>query len=405
MALLDGKRILLGVTGSIACYKAADLASKLTQAGAEVDVILTAGALEFVRPLTFQSVTGRQAYTEEDLWGSRGHVTHIGLGHQADLFVIAPATANTIARLAHGMADNLLSLTALAARCPLLVAPAMDGGMYEHPATQANVDMLRSRGVRIAGPASGHLASGQTGLGRMLEPQELIGYIRQALAQDGPLAGRQVLVTAGGTQEAIDPVRFISNRSSGKQGYALAQAALDLGAQVTLISGPVSLAAPIGARRIDVRTAQQMEKAVLEHAQSADILLMAAAVADFRPARAAGDKIKKAQGVPVVELEPTTDILAAVARQKAGSGRPIVVIGFAAESRDLLDNARAKLESKQLDLIAANDITAPDAGFEAETNRVILIDAPGSQEPLPLLNKQAVAEIILRRAINLLADK
>lgn len=288
MALLDGKRILLGVTGSIACYKAADLASKLTQAGAEVDVILTAGALEFVRPLTFQSVTGRQAYTEEDLWGSRGHVTHIGLGHQADLFVIAPATANTIARLAHGMADNLLSLTALAARCPLLVAPAMDGGMYEHPATQANVDMLRSRGVRIAGPASGHLASGQTGLGRMLEPQELIGYIRQALAQDGPLAGRQVLVTAGGTQEAIDPVRFISNRSSGKQGYALAQAALDLGAQVTLISGPVSLAAPIGARRIDVRTAQQMEKAVLEHAQSADILLMAAAVADFRPARRRG---------------------------------------------------------------------------------------------------------------------
>jgi phosphopantothenoylcysteine decarboxylase/phosphopantothenate--cysteine ligase len=405
ISILDGKRILLGVTGSIACYKAADLASKLTQSGADVEVILTPAALEFVTPLTFQSVTGRQAYTEQDLWGRQGHVTHIGLGQRADLFVIAPATANTLARLAHGLADNLLSVTALAARCPLMVAPAMDGGMYEHPATQANVETLRGRGVLFAGPAAGHLASGQTGLGRMIEPQQLIGHIRQALARTGPLAGRTVLVTAGGTQEPIDPVRFITNRSSGKQGFALAQAAIDLGAEVTLICGPVSLDTPIGAQRIDIQTAAEMEAAVLEHILAVDILIMAAAVADFRPARPAEDKIKKYQGTPAIQLEQTTDILAAIANQKPHSGRPLVAVGFAAESRDLLANARAKLESKQLDLIAANDITAPDAGFEAETNRVILLDASGSQEPLPLMSKQAVGEIILRRAATLLADK
>ena len=405
MSILNEKRILLAVTGSIACYKAADLASKLAQAGAEVDVILTDSAQQFITPLTFQSVTGRPAYTDADLWGSRGHVTHVGLGNQADLLVIAPATANTLAKLAHGLADNLLSVTALAARCPLLIAPAMDGGMYEHPANQANVETLRSRGAFIAGPAAGHLASGQTGVGRMLEPQQLIGHIRLALAQDGPLAGRNVLVTAGGTQEPVDPVRFISNRSSGKQGFALAQAALDLGAEVTLISGPTSLDTPVGAQRFDVQTAAEMESVVLEHATAADILIMAAAVADFRPASRAAEKIKKEQGPPTIELEQTTDILSAVARQRVNSGRPRVTIGFAAESQDLLDNARRKLDSKGLDLIAANDISAADAGFEVDTNRVVLLDSRGSRQSLPLLDKQAVAEVILQRAADLLAEK
>lgn len=405
MSLLEGKRILLGVTGSIACYKAADLASKLTQAGAEVDVILTAGAQEFVTPLTFQSVTGRLAYSDRELWGSRGHVTHVGLGHQADLLVIAPATANTLAKLAHGLADNLLSVTVLAARCPVLVAPAMDGGMYQHPATQANLETLRSRSVKVIGPAAGHLASGQTGVGRMVEPQQIFGHIQQALAQDGPLAGRTVLVTAGGTQEALDPVRFISNRSSGKQGFALAQAALDLGAQVILITGPVSLETPLGAQRINVQSAAEMERAVLEHITAADVLIMAAAVADFKPAAASAEKIKKEQGPPLLQLQPTTDILKAVAGQKSSRGRPLVSIGFAAESQDLLVNARQKLESKGLDLIVANDITAADAGFEVDTNRVILLDHRGSQESLPLLEKQAVAEIILQWTVRLLAEK
>ena len=250
--LLQKKRILLGVTGSIACYKAADLASKLRQARADVDVILTDAATNFITPLTFQSVTGRRAYTEADLWGDEGHVLHIGLAQEADLLMIAPATANTLAKLAHGRADNLLTLTALAAECPLLVAPAMDGGMYSHPATQDNLQTLQARGVIIIGPAEGHLASGMEAVGRMVEPLELVGHIRLALGQDGPLAGRKVVVTAGGTREAIDPVRYIGNRSSGKQGFALAQAALDLGADVTLITGINNLETPVGSKRVDV---------------------------------------------------------------------------------------------------------------------------------------------------------
>ena len=262
--LLQGKRILLGVTGSIAAYKAAELASKLAQAGSQVDVILTESAARFITPLTFQSVTGRRAFLDSDLWGSEGHVLHIGLAQGADLLVIAPASANTLARLAAGMADNLLSLVALAAQCPLLLAPAMDGGMLAHPATQANLDILRQRGATILGPAEGHLASGLTGPGRMVEPLELLGYIRLALGRSGPLAGRRVIVTAGGTQEPLDPVRTLTNRSSGKQGFALAQAALDLGAQVTLISAPVSLDTPPGARRLEVTTAQEMLSCILD---------------------------------------------------------------------------------------------------------------------------------------------
>lgn len=403
MSILEGKNILLGVTGSIACYKAADLASKLTQAGANVDVILTQSALQFISPLTFQSVTGRYAYTDKDLWGNTGHVTHVGLGHQADIFVIAPATANTLAKLAHGIADNLLTVTALAAKCPLLVAPAMDGGMYQHPATQSNVADLQARGAVIAGPDTGHLASGQIGVGRMLEPGSLFGHIRQLLGRGGPLEGYQVLVTAGGTQEIIDPVRVITNRSSGKQGYAIAQMAIDMGAAVTLITTPVCLEPPVGVKRICVETAAQMEEAVLAEAGNSEILIMAAAVADFKPADPARVKLKKELGMPTIRLEKTSDILAMVAKQKEKTGWPKVTIGFAAESNDLLENAQKKLVGKRLDLIAANDITADDAGFGANTNRIVLLDTYGNQENLPLMEKERAAEIILNRAVKLLA--
>lgn len=393
---LEDKHILLGVTGSIACYKAADLASKLTQAGAQVDVILTQAATCFVSPLTFQSVTGRKAYTEDDLWGSEGHVLHIGLGKSADLLVIAPASANTLAKLAQGLADNLLSVTALAAPCPLLVAPAMDGGMFAHPATQANLETLRQRGTRVVGPAEGHLASGLVGVGRMVETAELLGHIRLALAHGGPLTGRTILVTAGGTQEPIDPVRTITNRSSGKQGFALAQAALDLGAEVLLVSAPVQLETPVGARRIEVRTAQEMLEAVLAELPRVDALIMAAAVADFRPAHPAGEKIKKEGGIPEIKLEAVPDILAKVAAVKAESGHPCVTVGFAAESKNLLENAHAKLTAKKLDLIAANDISATDAGFAVDTNRISLLRPDREPEALPLMSKEQVAQTILQ---------
>jgi phosphopantothenoylcysteine decarboxylase/phosphopantothenate--cysteine ligase len=402
----ENSTILLGVTGSIAAYKAAELASRLAQSGASVDVILTQSALQFITPLTFQSVTGRRAYTDADLWGSQGHVLHVSLGRSADLLVIAPASANTLAKLAHGLADNLLTVTALATRGALLVAPAMDGGMFEHPATQANLEILRQRGVRILGPAAGHLASGLVGTGRMLEPAELLGHIRLALASGGPLAGKKVVVTAGGTQEPIDPVRVIANRSSGKQGFALAQAALDLGAEVILISGPVHQLAPVGAQRVAVETAEQMLAAVLENIPQAEALVMAAAVADFRPADPAEQKIKREAGLPQVRLAANPDILKAVAASKAEHGWPQVSVGFAAESQDLLENARHKLESKRLDMIAANDISASDAGFSADTNRVTLLYARpvnGSQtEALPLLSKDEVAQIVMERIMTLL---
>jgi phosphopantothenoylcysteine decarboxylase/phosphopantothenate--cysteine ligase len=402
----ENRTILLGVTGSIAAYKAAELASRLAQNGANVDVILTQSALQFISALTFQSVTGRPAYTDSDLWGGQGHVLHVSLGRSADLLLIAPASANTLAKLAHGLADNLLTVTALAARGALLVAPAMDGGMYEHPATQANLEILRQRGAHILGPASGHLASGLFGAGRMLEPAELLGHIRLALASEGPLAGKKVVVTAGGTQEPIDPVRVIANRSSGKQGFALAQAALDLGAQVILISGPVHLPTPVGAQRVEVETAAQMQAAVLENIPQAEALVMAAAVADFRPADPAGQKIKREAGVPMVRLEANPDILKAVAAARAESGCPRVSVGFAAESQALLENARRKLESKRLDMIVANDISARDAGFSVDTNRVTLLYArpvKGSQaETLPLLSKDEVAQTVMERIVTLL---
>ncbi|MBI5292984.1 MAG: bifunctional phosphopantothenoylcysteine decarboxylase/phosphopantothenate--cysteine ligase CoaBC [Chloroflexi bacterium] len=400
--LFKNKRILLGVTGSIAAYKAADLASKLTQAGAEVDVILTDSAERFVTPLTFQSVTGRPVH--RDLWGSDAHVVHVGLSHGAQLFAIAPATANTLAKMAHGLADNLLTVSALAAPCPLLIAPAMDGGMFDHPATQANLKTLQARGAIIVGPAEGRMASGLSGKGRMVEPAELLGHIRLLLARGGPFTGRKIVVTAGGTQEAIDPVRFISNHSSGKQGFALAQAALDRGAQVTLIAGPNTLPVPAGASVVNVRSAAEMAEAVLAACADADVLIMAAAVADFRPETQAGQKIKRGglEGYSL-PLAKTVDILMAVAEQKERTGKPAVVAGFAAETQNVIDNAREKVIKKKLSLIVANDVSAKDSGFFVDTNRVTIVDAGGGAATLPLMSKAEVAEAVCERVERLLA--
>ncbi|MCB0101094.1 MAG: bifunctional phosphopantothenoylcysteine decarboxylase/phosphopantothenate--cysteine ligase CoaBC [Anaerolineales bacterium] len=400
MSILSGKHILLGVTGSIAAYKAADLASKLTQAGAQVDVILTNAAEKFVTPLTYQSVTGRKAYTDKDLWGDEAHVLHVNLGKTADLLVIAPCTADTMAKLAHGMADNLLTVTALAATCPILIAPAMDGGMFYHPATQANLQTLQTRSVLVAGPAAGHLASGLKGVGRMLEPIEILGHIRIALGKKGILAGKKIIVTAGGTQEAIDPVRVITNHSSGKQGYALAQAALDAGAKVTLITTPTALTPPVGAEVIRVKSVQDMLDALLN--ETADALIMAAAGADFRPVHVAKDKLKKRDGIPQIQLEAAPDILKALSSPNEGKKRFNVTVGFAAESRDLLANASEKLKSKGLDFIAANDISANDAGFAVETNRITLLFATGTPETLPLMSKHDAAEKIIEHVARLL---
>ena len=392
ITLLTGKRILLGVTGSIACYKAIDLASKLTQAGAEVDVILTEGAQKFVTPLTFRSVTGRPSYT--DMWSLDDHVRHVGLGETADLFVIAPVTAHTMAKLAHGLADNLLTVTALAARCPILVAPAMDGGMYEHAATQANVATLRERGIQFAGPAEGRMASGLAGLGRMVEANELLGFVRQAVAQGGPLAGRKVVVSTGPTREPLDPVRFISNRSTGKQGLAVAQAALDAGADVTIVHGPVFEPIPFGATAVSVQTTDQMGDAVLEAAKEADALFMVAAVADFRPNTQSDKKIKKTdeQWGLAIGLEVTLDILSAVKTQRDKSGFPRVVLGFAAETHNAFEYGRDKLLRKGLNFIAVNDVMDRGAGFEVDTNKVLLLSSAGVVEEIPLQSKTAVAE-------------
>jgi len=400
MSVFSGKHILLGVTGSIAGYKSADIASKLAQAGAQVDVLITGAGEKFVTPLTFQSVTGRRAYTEQDLWGNEAHVLHVSFGKTADLLVIAPCTAHTIAKLAHGLADNLLTVTALAAECPLVIAPAMDGGMYYHPTTQENVAKLKASGAIIVGPAEGHLASGLTGKGRMVEPAEIIGHLRIVLGRNGILAGKKIVITAGGTQEAIDPVRVITNHSSGKQGYALAQAALDSGADVCLITAPTALTPPVGARVIKVTSVQEMLNAVL--AESADALIMAAAAADFRPVQTAKDKLKKRDGIPQIKLEAAPDILGTVAGSQLRKKRFQVVAGFAAESRDLLENASEKLKSKKLDLIVANDISEDDAGFAVETNRVTLLFANGVRENLPLMSKVEVAEKIIEHISKLL---
>jgi len=379
-------------------YKVCTLASHLTQAGAQVDVIMTESATRFVAPLTFQALTGHPVYT--DLWsmpseGLPTHIAHVGLAHLANLLVIVPATANTLSKMASGLADDLLSTTALAARCPILAVPAMDVGMWDNPATQANGAVLKSRGVQFAGPTWGRMASGLEGEGRMLEPDEILGHIRRVMGQNGELRGRKVVVTAGPTREWLDPVRFISNPSSGRQGFAVAQAAVDQGADVVLVTGPTSLPTPIGVRRVDVTSAQEMANVVLPETAAADVLVMSAAVGDYRPVSTAPQKIKKTADGLTVHLARTVDILGAVAIRREETGYPRVVVGFAAESENIEENARDKLRSKSLDLIVANDITSRDAGFVSETNRVTIIAGDGGLHKLPLMSKTEVAEHLI----------
>ena len=394
---LTDKHVVLGVTGSIACYKALDLASKLMQAGALVNTIMSYGATQFVTPLAFRSITHRAVVTDSFDPDSEYSVEHVALAQQADVIVVAPATGHCIAKLALGVADDPLTTTIVAAKCPLVVAPAMDGNMYDHPATQANLATLQERGVVIAGPGTGRLASGLTGMGRLLETPELLGHISYAMGKNGDLAGKTVVGSAGGTMEPIDPVRVITNHSSGKMGYALAEAARDRGADVVLVTAPTSLPEPALMKVVQVRTAEQMGEAIQSHLKKADALIMAAAVADYRPTEAADQKIKKADDDLSISLAKTTDIL------KSAKG-DFVRVGFAAESQNLVENAKAKVGSKQLDLIVANDITAEGSGFGSDTNKVTLIDRDLAVEELPLLSKYDVSNRILDRVKRLFRD-
>ena len=394
---LAKKHVVLGVTGSIACYKALDLASKLVQAGALVDTIMSYGATQFVTPLAFRSITHRAVVTDSFDPDSEYSVEHVALAQQADVIVVAPATVHSIAKLALGLADDPLTTTIVAAKCPLVVAPAMDGNMYDHPATQANLATLKERGVVIAGPGTGRLASGLSGVGRLLETPELLGYISYALGKDGDLAGRTVVVSAGGTMEPIDPVRVITNHSSGKMGYALAEAARDRGADVVLVTAPTNLPNPALVNVVQVRTAEEMGDAIQDHLGKADALVMAAAVADYKPATAADQKIKKSDDDLNISLSKTADIL------KSAKGN-FVRVGFAAESQKLVENAKAKVGSKKLDLIVANDITAEGSGFGSDTNQVTLIDRDLKVEELPLLTKYDVSNRILDRIKDLFRD-
>lgn len=425
--LLAGKRVLLGVTGGIAAYKAADLCSKLAQTGAEVDVIMTEAATRFVTPLTFSALSNRPARV--DMWTSSGGepIPHVRMAAAADLVIVAPLSANTLAKLALGLADNLLTSTLLATpirddgpwtpddrhACegregvPWVLAPAMESHMWANPATQGHAATLRARGAILVGPGEGRLASGASGVGRMAEPAEILAAARLTLACRGPLAGRRVVITAGGTQEPLDPVRYITNASSGKMGVALAEAARDLGADVTLIHAPLAVALPYGVECVAVRTAVEMCDAVLACQADTDVLVGAAAVADFRPAEPAAQKIKKTPGQAglTIELVRNPDILAEVAARRADTGWPQVVIGFAAETQDLLSNAAAKLASKKLDIIVANDVTEPGSGFGSDDNRVTLLYAGGRSEALPAMPKTAVSWAVLQAISRLLAGR
>ncbi len=393
--MLANKTVVLGVTGSISVYKAVELASRLTQAGARVEVVMTRAATEFVTPLTFRTITGRPVVTEMFELASEFSIEHVALAEAADVVVIAPATANIIAKLAGGIADDMLCCTVLATKAPVILAPAMNVNMYQNQVTQDNLAKLRERGFTIVGPAYGRLASGKMGLGRLVDIEEISGVIEQVLGRGGDLAGRRIVVTAGGTQEPIDPVRYIGNRSSGKMGYAIAEAARDRGAEVVLISAPTSLPHPVGVEMVWVQTALQMQKAVEEAIARADALLMAAAVADYRPLSVAPQKIKKQTPALNLELVRTADILVQVKGD-------LVKVGFAAESENLAGNAKEKLEGKKLDLIVANDITDAESGFGVDTNRVVIIDRQGGVETLPLLLKREVADRILDKVVELL---
>ena len=393
--MLGNKTIVLGITGSIAAYKAAEIASQLTQAGAKVNVIMTKEAVQFISPVTFRAITGKSVVTEMFDLASEFSIEHVSLAEAADIVVVAPATANIIAKLAAGIADDMLCCTALATKAPVLIAPAMETNMYNNPVTQDNLSKLEARGFTIIGPASGWLASGKEGLGRLADIHDIIGSICQVLGRGGELASKHVVVTAGGTREPIDPIRYIGNRSSGKMGYALAEAARDRGAQVTLVTAPTPLPRPVGVEVVKVGTAQEMHQAVDNVTLQADVLIMAAAVADYRPIKTAKDKIKKGKTGLILELECTPDILGSIKGN-------LIKVGFAAESSNLVENAKLKLKQKGLDFIVANDITAPDSGFDADNNRVTIIDREGKVDSLPLMPKRKVAERVLDRVANLL---
>jgi phosphopantothenoylcysteine decarboxylase / phosphopantothenate---cysteine ligase len=384
-----GRHVVLGVSGGIACYKSCTLARRLTEAGARVDVVLTQSAAEFIRPATFEALTGRPV--QSSLWEPGGALSHVRLG-QADLIIVAPATAHLLARLAHGLADDVLTALLLARAAPLLVAPAMNDEMFAHPATQANLRTLRSRGVAFVGPEIGALAEGPSERpGRMSEPETIMAHAARLL-RAGRLTGRRVVVTAGPTRESIDPVRVVTNRSSGKMGYRVAEVAWERGADVVLISGPVALPEPTGVQMKRVDSTEELEDAVRMELPAADVLVMAAAPADYRPSSPSDSKRSRIDGALAIPMEPTTDILDATREvRKSGS----VVVGFALETGDALAKGLAKLERKDLDLIVVNDALEPGAGFEKDTNRVALLGRDGTRKILPLQSKRDVAEAIL----------
>ncbi len=393
--LIDSS-VTLGVTGSIACYKAADLASRLVRAGAKLDVIMTEGALRFLNPITFAAITHRPVVTSLFDPQSELAMDHVALARRSDVIIVAPASADALAKAAWGFAGDALSATLLAAEAPVIFAPAMDANMYDNAATQENVSRLVSRGVVIAGPEEGRLASGLIGRGRMLEPAALVDHVRIALSRHGDLAGRKVVVSAGGTQEPMDPVRVVTNRSSGKMGFAVARAARDRGASVVVVSAPTALPAPTGIDVLRVETALEMMDAVNAQCEDADVLVMAAAVADWRPSGAADRKLKKGTARSLtVEMMRNPDIVASVRKD-------IVKVGFAAETEDVIENAHGKLVDKELDLVAANDVTSADVGFGSDTNRVVLMDRDGGVMELGLLDKYEVGHHILDKVARML---
>ncbi len=396
---LKDKTVVLGVSGSIAAYKAVELASQLTQAGAGVDVIMTQAAQEFITPLTFRSITGCPVVTDMFELNSEYSVEHVALAEAADVVVIAPATADIIARIAAGMADEMVSCTVLATKAPVIIAPAMHTAMYKNQVTQENLSKLKARGFIIVGPDYGRLASRGVGLGRLVDVNEILGTICQVLGRSCDLAGRRIVVTAGGTQEPLDPVRCLTNRSSGKMGYALAEAARDRGAKVVLVSAPAALTKPVGIDIVAADTAQDMYEAVKKTVVKSDALIMAAAVSDYRPKRVSKEKIKRDRAASMkLELERTPDILTEV------KGK-FLRVGFAAESENLVPNAKKKLEKKRLDLVVANDITVKGSGIGADSNQVVIIDRKGKVEKLPLLPKREVADRILDKVAQLWGSK
>jgi phosphopantothenoylcysteine decarboxylase/phosphopantothenate--cysteine ligase len=394
---LAGRRVLLGVTGGIAAYKACILTRLLTQAGATVQVVMTPSATRFVGTDTFAALSGRPAYTE--LWQEPGSVLHIRLAREADLSVIAPATANVIAKLSAGIADDLITSTLLEATCPLVVAPAMHSGMWEHPATQSNVRALQERGTVVVGPARGSLAAGDEGVGRMAEPEDIMVALEEVASRGRDLAGRRIVVTAGPTWEPIDPVRFVGNRSTGRMGFAVAREAFARGADVTLVVGPGTVEPPDGPRVVRVATAEEMRMAVLEAGEDADAVIMAAAVADFRPKDAAPGKLKKEEGPPLLELVPTPDILAELGGVKGDR----VLVGFAAETADVEGAGRAKLVAKGLDLLVANEVGREGTGFGSESNHAAILSRTGDDEPLREWTKAELAAAVCDRLSKMLS--